>query len=81
MIVKPMLAETGKLKDLERRDWIYEQKLDGVRCIAHLTPTLDKTVLQARSGNDITKKFPELAELHKQVTKQGRTGRLKLSIS
>jgi bifunctional non-homologous end joining protein LigD len=64
-----MLAETGKLSDLDRKDWIFEQKLDGVRCIAHLNPTLAKTELQARSGNDITRKFPELSELHKQVSK------------
>lgn len=64
--VKPMLAETGKHTDLDREDWLYEQKLDGVRCIAFLDGT---TKLQARSGNDITARFPELANLHKQVTK------------
>jgi len=69
MKISPMLAETGKATDLDRKDWIYEQKLDGVRCIAHLNPNLKKTLLQARSGNDITGKFPELAELHKQVRK------------
>jgi bifunctional non-homologous end joining protein LigD len=64
-----MLAETGKLSDLDRKDWIFEQKLDGVRCIANLNPNLEKTLLQARSGSDITHKFPELALLHKQVSK------------
>ena len=66
MVVKPMLAETGKATDLDRKDWIYEQKLDGVRCIAILD---SQTKLQARSGSAITPKFPELAELHKQVSK------------
>ena len=66
-MIKPMLAKTGNLKDLDRKDWLFEQKLDGVRCIAHLAPT--STKLQARSGSDITSKFPELAELHKQVKK------------
>jgi DNA ligase D-like protein (predicted ligase) len=61
-----MLAEIGKTKDLDRKDWIYEQKLDGVRCIALLDTN---TLLQARSGADITHKFPELATLHKQVSK------------
>jgi bifunctional non-homologous end joining protein LigD len=65
-MIQPMLAETGSLKDLERTDLIFEEKLDGVRCIAVLDAT---TKLQARSGNDITHKFPELSELHRQVKK------------
>jgi len=64
--IKPMLAETGSGTDLNRKDWLYEQKLDGVRCIAILDR---QTLLQGRSGSDITHKFPELKELHKQVTK------------
>ena len=64
--IKPMLAEIGKASDLNRQDFIYEQKLDGVRCIAILD---SQTKLQARSGSAITHKFPELAELHKQVSK------------
>jgi len=65
-MIKPMLAETGNETALDRKDWLYEQKLDGVRCIAILDR---QTLLQGRSGSDITHKFPELAELHKQVTK------------
>jgi len=65
VIVYPMLAETGTGSDLKRQDLLFEAKLDGVRCIAHLTPL--GTKLQARSGSDITKQFPELAELHRQV--------------
>jgi bifunctional non-homologous end joining protein LigD len=66
MLIKPMLAETGSQKDLDRTDWLYEEKLDGVRCIAILG---DETELQARSGSIITRKFPELLELHRQVKK------------
>jgi len=65
-MIKPMLAEIGKATDLDRKDWIFEQKLDGVRCIAVLD---SNTKLQGRSGTDITHKFPELAELYKQVSK------------
>ena len=65
-MVKPMLAQTGKSSDLDRRDFIYEPKLDGVRCIACLDTN---TLLQARSGSDISCKFPELAEVNKQVSK------------
>jgi len=64
--IRPMLAETGKATDLDRKNWLYEQKLDGVRCIAVLN---DQTKLQARSGADITHKFPELQGIHKQVSK------------
>jgi ATP-dependent DNA ligase len=61
-----MLAETGDSSSLRRKDFIYEPKLDGVRCIATLN---DSTRLQARSGNDITEKFPELLHLHRQARK------------
>jgi len=66
MQIKPMLADTGTPKDLDRKDWLFEEKLDGVRCIAILG---DETELQARSGSIITRKFPELIELHRQVGK------------
>ena len=65
MKISPMLAETAK-QPFDRKDWLYEQKLDGVRCIATL---YGHTALQARSGAIITPKFPELAELNKQVRK------------
>lgn len=66
--IKPMLAESTD-KPFDRKDWLYEQKLDGVRCIAQISPFLEKTELQTRTGNNITHKFPELANLYKQVTK------------
>jgi len=47
-------------------DWLYELKLDGVRCIAFLG---DDTRLQGRSGNDLTALFPELKDLHKQAAR------------
>lgn len=64
-MIKPMLAETAK-QPFDSKDFIYELKLDGVRCIAYLDGGVK---LQARSGSDITYKFPELAEIHKQVGK------------
>lgn len=60
-----MLAQTGT-KPFNRKGFIYEPKLDGVRCVAYLDHS---TRLIARSGHDITRKFPELAQLHKQVKK------------
>ena len=47
-----------------RNDWLYELKKQGARCVAALDT---ETRLYSSSGNDITFKFPELQELHKQV--------------
>ena len=61
--IKPQLAQIAK-EPFDHKDWLYELKLDGVRCIAYLDRD---TRLQARSGQDITAQFPELRELHCQV--------------
>jgi len=63
--IKPQLAQTAK-EPFDHKDWLYELKLDGVRCIAYLDRD---TRLQARSGQDITAQFPELRNLHCQVVK------------
>lgn len=66
-IIAPMLAETApKTLNLDDENYLYEQKLDGLRCIAFLD---HETRLQSRSGRDITHKFPELQQMHKQVEK------------
>jgi ATP-dependent DNA ligase len=64
-----MLAEKGNTSFLDRPDYLYEEKLDGCRCIAFVNPILKETRLVSRSGQDITQKFPELAQLHTQVSK------------
>jgi ATP-dependent DNA ligase len=61
--IKPQLAQAAK-EPFDHKDWLFELKLDGVRCIAYLDR---ETRLQARSGQDITAQFPELGELHRQV--------------
>jgi ATP-dependent DNA ligase len=63
--IKPQLAQTAK-EPFDHDGWLFELKLDGVRCIAYLGRD---TRLQARSGQDITAQFLELQELHRQVTK------------
>ncbi len=62
-MIQPMLAQTAAAP-FDRSDWLFEQKLDGVRCIAYLAA---KTRLQGRNGTDITRNFPELHGLHRQV--------------
>ncbi|MBI4284517.1 MAG: hypothetical protein HY670_01275 [Chloroflexi bacterium] len=63
--IKPQLAQTAK-EPFDHKDWLFELKLDGVRCIANLD---EGTCLQARSGQDITAQFPELQELYRHVAK------------
>jgi bifunctional non-homologous end joining protein LigD len=56
----PMLARTGELpKDDDR--WAYEIKWDGVRAIAYAEG--GRVRFEARSGRDITPRYPELREL------------------
>jgi len=58
-----MFAQSGSGRHYPD-DWLYELKLDGVRCITFLS---DDTRLQGRSGNNLTALFPELKDLHKQA--------------
>lgn len=64
-MIKPMKAETAK-GPFDSDSFIFEEKLDGARCIAYVGGGVR---LQSRSGSDLTPKFPELAELGKQVSK------------
>ena len=56
--VVPMLARLADLPSDPQR-WAFEVKWDGVRALAYSEP--GRLRLEARSGNDITKRYPELA--------------------
>jgi bifunctional non-homologous end joining protein LigD len=56
----PMLARTGDLPPDDGR-WAFELKWDGVRAIAFIEG--GRLVLRARSGRDITARYPELRPL------------------
>jgi bifunctional non-homologous end joining protein LigD len=58
--LEPMLARTGPLPP-EDGSWAYEIKWDGVRAIAFVQGGSLK--LQARSGRDVTARYPELRPL------------------
>jgi len=58
--IKPMLARTGELP-VDDHKWAYEIKWDGVRGIAYADG--GRLRLEARSGRDITPRYPELREL------------------
>ncbi len=52
----PMNAKIGSEKDLERKDMLFEPKLDGIRALCKVTSSLK---FISRNGIDITKKYPE----------------------
>ena len=58
--IEPMLARTGPLPRDDHR-WAYEIKWDGVRAIAYVDG--GRLRLAARSGRDITGRYPELRGL------------------
>jgi bifunctional non-homologous end joining protein LigD len=66
--VLPMLARPGKLPR-EDEGWAFEIKWDGVRAIAFSQP--GRLRLQARSGTDITVRYPELSKLNRALSSHG----------
>ncbi|KRF09069.1 ATP-dependent DNA ligase [Arthrobacter sp. Soil782] len=66
---KPMLATSGSPGLLRsEEDWAFEMKWDGIRAVATVTP--EGTRLLSRNGNDLTKAYPELADLGSYVNAQ-----------
>src|SRR4051794_24242869 len=58
--LRPMLARPGPLpRDPDR--WGFEVKWDGVRALAHVRGGVVE--LRARTGRDVTPRYPELASL------------------
>ncbi len=55
----PMLAGSAA-SPFNGEDWLFERKWDGIRAIAYVDSDL---VLLSRNNRDITRQFPELAEL------------------
>lgn len=54
-----------RMEPFNSPDWIYELKLDGIRCIAYLDK--GSTELRTMTNKSIARKFPELAEINNQV--------------
>ncbi|MBD0418543.1 ATP-dependent DNA ligase [Streptomyces sp. TRM S81-3] len=62
-LIPPMLATPGTLPPAAQdARWAYETKQDGQRVIVYL-PGDARVLLRARSGQDITAAYPELAPL------------------
>jgi ATP-dependent DNA ligase len=63
--VVPMLIAENK-EPFDSPDYLYELKLDGFRCIAYLDS--NSTDLRSKHNNPLTRSFPELSDLHHQVS-------------
>jgi bifunctional non-homologous end joining protein LigD len=55
--LRPMLARTAEKPPSDDDQWAFEIKWDGVRALAYIG---DDLRLESRSGEDITKRYPEL---------------------
>lgn len=66
--IKPMLISEQK-KAFDSLDWIYEVKLDGIRCIAYLDSE-DGTDLRNKRDKKLLPHAPELYDIHKQVKRK-----------
>ena len=60
--IESMLVISGK--DLSSKGWIFEQKIDGARCIAYISNNAVK--LKNRRMRSITYRYPEIIRALKQ---------------
>ncbi|WP_304340693.1 RNA ligase family protein [Metaclostridioides mangenotii] len=67
--IRPMLISELK-KAFDSPDYIFELKLDGIRCIAYLDPENNSSELINKRDFKLLPRFPELNEIHKQVKKK-----------
>ncbi len=65
--VSPMLIDHNS-PPFDDKDYIYELKLDGTRCLAYLDYT--GTELRNKRNKILNDIFPELADINKQVNKR-----------
>jgi len=56
----PAMLATLTDERFSRPDWIFERKLDGVRCLARRTAA-GQVRLVSRNDNDMTRTYPEIA--------------------
>ncbi len=65
--ISPMLLHEVK-EPFDNNEYIYELKLDGIRCIAYIDT--NSVVLQNKRYKDVTELYPELSEMCKCVKKR-----------
>ena len=64
--ISPMLL--CEAQPFDDADYLYELKLDGIRCIAYLGD--QKVVLQNKRYQDVTARYPELHEMYRCVRRR-----------
>lgn len=65
--ISPMLLNEVK-EPFDDEDYIYELKLDGIRCVAYIEPK--SVTLQNKRFKDLTPIYPELTDICKCVKKR-----------
>lgn len=65
--ISPMLLNEVK-EPFDDDDYIYELKLDGIRCVAYVEPK--SVTLQNKRFKDLTEIYPELSDISKCVKKR-----------
>ena len=65
--ISPMLLNEVK-EPFDSDDYIYELKLDGIRCVAYIAPNY--VMLQNKRHKDLTSIYPELISICKCVKKR-----------
>ncbi len=63
--VSPMLIAQMQ-EPFNDSDWIYEQKLDGCRCIGYFDG--NGICLRNKRNMELLHKFPELKEIHRSIS-------------
>ena len=63
--ISPMLIGAER-EAFDSPDYLYELKLDGVRCLDYLDPD-GKTTLSNKRNLLVSAIYPELSAIHKQV--------------
>lgn len=64
--ISPMLLY--QVEPFDDEDYIYELKLDGIRCLAYLDA--ENTTLKNKRNKDVTDIYPELSGIHKCAKKK-----------
>lgn len=67
--IKPMLIAETNHAPFDSPDFIFELKLDGLRCIAYLDPA-SGTDLRNKRDMKLLPRFPELEGVHRQVRRR-----------
>lgn len=65
--ISPMLLQEVK-EPFDDKDYIYELKLDGIRCIAYIEPK--SVTLHNKRFKDVSEIYPELSDMVKCVKKR-----------